>query len=276
MDIAGKARKLERTLTRSVEAAMGELVGRGEPTPLEIVHGVLDRAEREVLEIGRGRRVFPFNRVTVQIAGRRDREARARVDAVIAGPPSLAERLEGRLRSAGCANVTIAVKVVYVAERGNNWSTEWFNVSFDRGAEPAAASVAPSPVAAVVPRMKLSVLKGHAAQRVYAFVGGRIDIGRCAEVVDRRQRVIRTNNVAFLEDATEENLSVSRRHAHISFSEEDGCYRLRDDRSAQGTSIVRNGRTIRIVAGARGPRLSSGDEIVLGRARLRVALDVET
>ena len=273
MDIVGKARKLERTLTRSVDAAIGELVGRDEPTPLEIAHAVLDRAEREVLEIGRGRRVFPFNRVNVQIAGARDREARARFEAVMAGPPSLADRLDERLRAAGCASAAVAVKIVYVAERADSWSNPRFNVSFDRGVEavqPPVAAPAPVPV----PRLKLTVTKGQAAQRVYVFTGGRIDLGRCAEVVDRRQRVIRTNHVAFSEDGGDENLSVSRRHAHITYGEQDGGYRILDDRSAQGTSLVRNGRTIRVTPGARGARLLSGDEIVLGRAHLKVSIDV--
>ena len=145
MDIAGKARKFERTLTRSVDAAIGELVGQDEPTPLEIVHAVVDRAEREVLEIGRGRRVFPFTRVTVQIAGARDREGRARVDAVMTGPPSLAERLGERLCAAGCANTRLAVKIVHVAERADGWSNPRFNVSFDRAAE--AVTPAPPPLA---------------------------------------------------------------------------------------------------------------------------------
>lgn len=272
MDIAGKARKLERTLTRSVDAAIGELVGRDEPTPLEIVHAVVDRAEREVLEIGRGRRVFPFNRVTLQIAGARDREARARVEAVIAGPPSLAERLDDRLRSAGCTEAKVAVKIVHVAERGEGWANARFQVTFDRGVE-AVQPPAPAPVPSATPRLKLTVVKGQAAQRVYAFNGGRVDVGRCAEVLDRRQRVVRTNHVAFSEDAADENLSVSRRHAHIAFAEQDGAYRLWDDRSAQGTSIVRNGRTIRVTPSARGTRLASGDEIVLGRAHLRVSID---
>jgi hypothetical protein len=271
MDIAGKARKLERTLARSVDAAIGELVGRDDAAPLEIVHAVVDRAEREVLEIGRGRRVFPFNRVTVQIAGARDREARARVEAVLAGPPSLAERLDERLRASGCAHVNVAVRVVHVADRAEGWSNPRFNVSFDRVVEPApSAPVASMPMA--VPRLKLTVTKGQAAQRIYVFTGGRVDVGRCGDVVDRRQRIVRTNHVAFLENG-DENLSVSRRHAHITFSEQDGAYRIWDDRSAQGTSIVRKGRSIRVTPGARGAKLVSGDELVLGRAHVKVTID---
>jgi len=270
MDFAGKAQKIERKLTRTLDAAIGELVGRDEPAPLEIVHAVLDRAEREIQEIGRGRRVFPFTRVRVLLlAGPRDRETRARLDAVLTGPPSLADRLAERLAAAGCAGVSVATELAYVKQRGADWRDTRYHVVFDR----VEAGAAPVPPAArtAVPRLKLTVLKGSAAQRAYVFTGGRIDIGRRAEVVDQRQRLIRTNHVAFAEDGAEENQSVSRRHAHIEFA--GGGYRILDDRSAHGTSVVRAGRTIKVPAGARGARLSSGDEIALGQARLRVTID---
>jgi pSer/pThr/pTyr-binding forkhead associated (FHA) protein len=271
MDFAGKAQKIERKLARSLDAAIGELVGREEPAPLEIVHAVLDRAEREIQEVGRGRRVFPFNAVRVVVfAGTRDREARARLDAVIAGPPSLGDRLAERLAAAGCARVAIAIETAYVKQRGSEWEDPRFHVAFDR-VDAQAARSATAPARGAVPRIKLTIVKGSAAQRVYVFTGGRIDIGRRAEVVDQHQRLIRTNQIAFAEDGADENQSVSRRHAHIEFA--DGCYRIRDDRSAHGTSLVRNGRTIKVVAGARGAKLSPGDEIVLGHARLRVAID---
>jgi hypothetical protein len=51
----------------------------------------------------------------------------------------------------------------------------------------------------------------------------------------------------------------------------NGELRLFDDRSAHGTSIVRNGKTISVPAGSKGVRLQSGDEVVLGDARLRVS-----
>jgi predicted component of type VI protein secretion system len=36
--------------------------------------------------------------------------------------------------------------------------------------------------------------------------------------------------------------------------------------------VLRNGRTIVVAPGSRGVRLQTGDEIVLGEARLRVAI----
>ena len=270
MDLTGKAQKIERKLARTLDAAIGELVGHDRPAPLEIVHAVLDRAEREVQEIGRGRRVFPFNAVRVLVvAGPRDREARARLEAVLTGPPSLADRLVQRLAAAGCASAAVGTEIVYVKQRGDDWEDARFHVLFDRVAR--ASTRDGDPALAAVPRIKLTVVKGSAAQRTSAFTGGRIDIGRRAEVLDQRQRLIRTNQIAFAEDGADENQSVSRRHAHIEFS--GGAYRIWDDRSAHGTSLVRGGRSIKVAADARGTKLASGDEIVLGQARLKVGID---
>jgi len=159
---------------------------------------------------------------------------------------------------------------------GTDWTNGDFHVEFDRA---DAVETPPLPEARVNGtgiRLKLSALKGVTEQRSYAFTTGRIDIGRQSAVVDQRQRLIRTNHVAFKEDGADENRTVSRRHAHIEFSESDRSYRLWDDRSAHGTLIVRHGRTIKVPAGARGTRLESDDEIVLGQAKLRVVLEKRT
>jgi len=272
MDFASKARRLERRISRTVDAAVVEFVGRSTTAPIEIVHGVLDRAEAEIQDIGRGRRVFPFNRVRVQvIAG--DKESRARMAAVIDGPPSLCDRVIERLKSSGCAVDRLDVPVVYVRRRGPEWSDTDFHVDFDRAELPTQKHAAAGEVKEAVARLKLTVIKGAAEQRSYAVTTGRVDIGRQSDVVDQRQRLIRTNHVAFSEDGPDENRTVSRRHAHIEFNKGDRSYRLWDDRSAHGTTIIRNGRAIRVPAGARGTRLETDDEIVLGHARLRVTLE---
>jgi predicted component of type VI protein secretion system len=68
------------------------------------------------------------------------------------------------------------------------------------------------------------------------------------------------------------NETASRCHAHIDIGGRSSDYRLFDDRSAHGTTIVRNRKTISVPTGSRGVRLQSGDEIVLGEARLRVSI----
>jgi pSer/pThr/pTyr-binding forkhead associated (FHA) protein len=115
-------------------------------------------------------------------------------------------------------------------------------------------------------------VNGTAEKSSYAFALPRVNLGRCAEVRDSLSRLVRTNHVAFVDLTGASNHSVSRRHAHIEYVEAARHYRLRDDRSAHGTSIVRNGRTVAVPAGSRGIRLESGDEIVLGEARARVRI----
>ena len=275
MDIAGKARKLERRISRSVDAAVEEFVGRSATAPIELIHAILDRAEAEIQDIGRGRRVFPFNNVRVHLIGAPgDKESRARFAAVLDGPPSLSERLIDRLRSSGCAIDRLETTVVYVRRRGAGWTDADFHVEFDRADLPSPPVIA-APADDAALRIKLTVVKGSAEHRSYAFTTGRIDIGRRSDVVDHRQRLIRTNHVAFSEEGSDENRTVSRRHAHIEFSDRDRCYRIWDDHSAHGTTLVRKGRAIRVPAGARGIKLETDDEIVLGHARLRVTVETK-
>jgi hypothetical protein len=77
----------------------------------------------------------------------------------------------------------------------------------------------------------------------------------------------------FTEGAPGENQTVSRRHAHIACDASSGDHRLYDDGSAYGSEIVRDGRTIPVPPGSRGVRVRSGDEIVLGEARVRIRIE---
>jgi hypothetical protein len=251
MNFASKARKLEQRISRTVDAAVVEFVGRSTILPIEIVHDLLARAEMEIQDIGRGRRLFPFNHVRVQVVAA-DKASRARIAAVLDGPPSLRDRLVERLKSSGCAVDRLEATVSYVRRRGPDWPNAGFHMDFNRAELPAPKPTPAPEVAASVVRLKLTVFKGVAEQRTYGFTTGRVDIGRRSDVIDQRHRLIRTNHVAFTEDGADENRTVSRRHAHIEFSDADRCYRLWDDRSAHGTIVVRKGRSIRVPAGARG------------------------
>jgi hypothetical protein len=276
MDIVGKARRLERRIARSVDAAVGEFLGDtgGGVSALEIIHAVVDAAEQQVQEAGRGRRLFPFNRVVVHVpASARDKQARARFAAVAAGPPSLTSRLRERLEAAGCKVNDLSADIVYAAKPHPEWRSPDYHVEFERGTPAEPPPPEPEPQPDEPPRLRLTVIAGTADRKVLLFDGGRIDIGRRAEVLDARQRLVRTNHVAFTEEGEDVNRTVSRRHAHIIYNASAHEYRLWDDRSAHGTAVVRGGRMIPVPSGARGTRLQAGDEIVVGQARLRVGLE---
>lgn len=263
-DLIGKARKLESALAAGVEGAARSLTGSSARHPLEIVHAVVDVVEQEVQPAGRGQRAFPFNHIRVLLAAASPR-ARAHLEVACEGPPSLQQRIVDRLEGAGCAVPPLWVKVSFVTKARPDWSQPEFHVECTRGAAPHAAA----PQAA---RLELTVTHGTTGRSSYEFTTSPVTLGRGDEVRDSRQRLIRTNHVAFAEGIGEINLSVSRQHARIEHDAPSGAFRLYDDGSAQGTSVIRKGRGLAVHRGTKGMRLQSGDEIVLGQARVRVTI----
>jgi hypothetical protein len=158
--------------------------------------------------------------------------------------------------------------VAYVATAEPSWTAPEFHVDFDRG----AIAESPPPEQLPAHELKLTIVSGSAEKPAYTLTLDRINLGRCADVRDSRNHLIRMNDVVFKDAAGSVNDTVSRRHAHIDYNETSGDYRLFDDRSAHGTTIVRHGKTIMVPASTRGVRLQNGDEIVLGEARVRVRM----
>ena len=269
MTILDKARTLESRIARTLSRAAEDVVGSSAREPLEIAHAVVDAVERQIQPGSRGTRLFPFNRVSVSVLAP-SRDARARFEALFAAEPSLQDRVLNRLRSGGCTVSGVELDVVFAARAARNWDHPQFHVAFDRV---AVAAAAPPAVESRPVRVDVAVLRGTAERRSYAFATPRIDFGRGVEVRDDRHRLLRTNHVVFVEGSAGVNQTVSRCHAHITFDASSGDHRLHDDRSAHGTGIVRGGRTVPVPPGTRGVRLRSGDEVVLGEARLRVRIE---
>jgi hypothetical protein len=193
---------------------------------------------------------------------------RAAFDAVLP-PDRLADDISRHLHEGGCElDGPIAVSVRYLRKPGPAWRPERsFHVEYERGdARPAPGEQKED---ATVSHAELVVLKGAATQKVYPLAGARVNIGRLAEVTDRDDRVVRRNQVVFLDEDDETTRTVSRAQAHIRLVA-PGEYRLHDDRSSHGTRIFRDGRTLEIPSGSpRGVRLRPGDEIYFGQASVR-------
>jgi hypothetical protein len=268
MDLLGKARRLESTIARRFDRAARDALGAVTREPLEIVHLVVEAVEHEIQPGGRGKRVFPFNSITLSVLAPSG-EGRARFEAVVAGEPPLRDRIVEHLRSKSCPIDDLTVEVAYVTRAPKTWRDPQFNLAFARVARARTSDARRDPAFA---RLDLTVVRGTAERRIYSFAANRIDLGRSAEVRDTRNRLIRTNHVAFVEGSGEVNQSVSRRHAHIAYEPASGGYRLLDDGSVHGTSVVRNGGTVAVPPGSLGVRLRTGDELVLGEARLRIRL----
>jgi FHA domain len=269
MDILRKLRGLESRLARTVDAATQKMTQAGPREPLEVLHAIVETVEKRIEPAARGKYVFPFNRIRIRIATD-SRETRARFEAVLASEPTLQERIVQTLEAASCESTGLSINAIYVDHSEAHWPTSDFNVEFDR------ITVFPQmrPQANAAYRsLKLRIVQGATEKPAYVFTTARINLGRCPEVRDHRNRLIRTNHVAFTESDGEANRSVSRHHAHIDCTGHSGEYRLCDDRSAHGTSVLRNGATIAVPPGPRGVRLQPGDEITLGEARLHVEIE---
>jgi hypothetical protein len=279
MDILAKARQLEAKLARTVDRAAARVMVPGNREPLEISHAVVDAVEREVQPAGRGRQLFPFNRIHVRVVAP-TKHLQARFEATFAMEPTLAQRVHTRLESARCVPADLAVDVSYVEAAGEGWSAPDVHVEFERVDAPPVrepvAEIAPVVAEEPVPGVEIEVAAGEAEQASYAFDFPRIDLGRCVEVRDKRNQLVRRNNVVFLDSDGVINRTVSRRHAHLEYSAAEKAFRVYDDGSEQGTAVARGGKAISVPPGARGVRLQPGDEILLGHARLRVRVLVRT
>src|SRR6516162_9100009 len=261
MDILRNLRLLESRLAKKVSETAQKMTPSNPREPLEIVHAIVETVEKHIEPAGRGRYVFPFNQIRIRNAADSSL-TRARFEAVFESEPSVQQRIFKTLESAGCASTGLIVNTTYMGQREPHWTAPDFNLEFDR----IHLEQAPN-------SLKLTVVYGAAEQQTYVFTTSRINLGRLLDVRDTRNRLMRTNHVAFTECAEEPNPSVSRRHAHIEAAGSPAEYRLYDDRSAHGTSVQRSGVTIVVPPGPRGIRLQSGDEIALGEARLQVEIE---
>lgn len=265
-------RTLESRLTKAFEQAAETVSGvNASRPPLEIVDLAVDAIAANVQPTGRGRYSFPFNTVTVTFVAATP-EDQVRFEAICAGPPSLEDRVQRRLASAGCEESEGQVFVEFTAEPGAAWNRPEFDLSLAR------VALEPRVVEKPITRVALSVTNGAAESATYSFTDFPVAIGRGADLRDNRNQLLRINHVAFVEGSehdAEINRTVSRRHARIELDDATGRLRLIDDNSAQGSSVIRGTRGIAVPRGSRGLGLQSGDEIVLGQARIRINVSTE-
>jgi hypothetical protein len=266
MKILDKAAKLEKALL--------DRLGRRTDIrrhPIELYQDILDEIEDATEPGARGGRIFPYNAITV-VLPTTDAHHRATAEAVFAETPSLEDRVRVRLRQCGCPEVDgLAVTLKVVDGTGDEWVGRDYHIEMRRRA-PRAPNRSATPQVADRQELHVTVLAGAAAKSRYVFTTPRINLGRLADVLDRQQRIVRQNHVAFLDGDDEVSQSVSRTHAHVRFEAATGEAHLYDDGSTHGTRVVRAGRTINVPrGGGRGLRLHDGDEVLLGHARVRFA-----
>jgi hypothetical protein len=247
--------EIEKSIERGFRRWTERMFGPAQSDELLVVHrAILLEIEGQVQTVARGRRVFPYGRLTVTLASP-DAARRASYQAAFGDGGRLEADVRDVLEGAGCKLPRGFSVKVQTADRGDR------AFQIDYGVAPLAARQ-------LLGRARLLIVKGQTAMPEYSLEKTRTNIGRLAELTDSEERVVRRNDIVFDEGGDPANATVSRRHAHIRF--EDGEYRICDDESEYGTRVFRDGRSIEVPPGnRRGERLRPGDEIYLGRACLR-------
>ena len=229
---------------------------------LEIHRALLNDVTAHVDTLRRGKQVFSYTQLKVLIL-LPDPALQRSYELVFVEGDALARDMRLRLEDQ-CVELPahLAVEVELVPGLPPEVAARGFDVHY--GSIPT-----PQPSGAVM-AVRLTVVAGSAEQQQLCLKRKRINLGRLVEVIDAGGRLTRKNDVAFRDDGHAPNPSVSRAHAHIEFDPERAVFRLFDDRSAHGTTVIRDGSVIPVPQGpSKGIALQHGDEIVLGQASLR-------
>lgn len=227
----------------------GETASQQSREIVEIQRFLLDRIGERVQVLPRARRVFPFNEVAVRIPVPNP-DQHAGLEMVFVADSAFEHDVREYLRREGVefpADLRVDV-TLYDTDQVADPSL------ICRKREKAVATdFLPPPVRISFGGESIEIAKA------------RIHFGRLPEVLDDRRRPVRRNDIVI------DGSTVSRAHAHIEWDASSGEYRVFDDGSSYGTSVLHEGKMIDVPPGSgRGVRLQPGDEIYLGQARVLV------
>jgi hypothetical protein len=230
--------------------------------PSEWIPAMLDEIEQKIVSLDGESRVFPYDAIRVEL-----RVDPAGLDAarVVFSAGGFEGRVRDRLRQAKCeVPEDLRVRLRIRARTSEDESP--YGLTFRRL---ATVRVGKKDVDTRVPPIRIVVLEGQCRRRIHDFELERINLGRLDSVEGRGAQRLRRNHIAFLDrDGDPVNATVSRAHAHIEYFAGDG-FRVFDDGSAQGTRIMRQGRSLAVARGAvRGVKLQPGDHIEMGLAKV--------
>ena len=233
-------------------------------TPLELLQASLDHLETKIQAAGRGRRIFPYDRIHVRVT-----QPGADAVALQAIFDQLEPRLRERFRELRCDAPEMIDATVEISGAANEPGQPVLSVECS-AAERASSQRAVEEEG--YPVLRITVVKGQCSEPEYVFEEPVVAIGRTPEPTDAFGQV-RFNHVAFLEERDGVNETVGRAHAKLLFDRASGYYHLFNEGSSNPTSIIREGKTIRVAPrDPRGVRVQSGDQLQLGRAVLRVTI----
>ncbi len=260
-------RRIEKSLDhrlRAIFSGGGDEPGAREA--IELYRDALDQIGARATVGKRGDRIFPFNRITIELHAA-DPERKAVLETLF-DPGQLGDDIRSVLEE---ERITPPAELTVVVHYPEEALVE-MRILCEKAERTTHIEPAPAPVAeqvALVPA-RLTTISGVSSSPELALDRARINLGREEEVLDSMGRVFRYNELSFPESAHAANASVSRAHAHILFDPASAQWRIFDDGSSLGTTLFRDGRRIDVPAHAsRGVALRPGDEIYLGQARLR-------
>ena len=235
----------------------------GPKQPLELHREALEQLVAKAIAGPRGDRIFPFDRVTLQLRTS-DLERQAALTALL-GPANFPGDIRAELASSRVlAPEDLTSSICFVDQADDELS-----IRCEKSEPPA-----PEPIVDFVPRpftpARLVVMAGNVSEPDFTSSKQLLNVGREESVLDPQGHLIRRNDLYFISDDTDTNSSVSREHAHLRFDAASGNWRIYDDGSRFGTHLYRAGKKIAVPPhSARGALLKQGDEIFLGEARLR-------
>lgn len=257
-----KLLKTEQSIRKRIENAFGHGTAQ---TPLEVRREILEQVESRIVVDTNGNQ-FPFGKVLVQLKPPTDALCDV-FNAAFLQDGSLKANILDKIKDSQARyprELEIVVDILPVPAASQPEAGPLFNLDFVK------PDPAPTPE---IWQTLLTVVKGSAEQQEYRLKRERILVGRLAEVTDREGRLVRKNDVVFLDNGEEVNSTVGRAHARIWFEPERRAFCIIDEESRYGTRIIREGRSIEVPGGnSRGIRLRSGDEIYLGQACLKFEL----
>ena len=257
-----RVHKLEHRIDQKLRQMLRSSSPNQAREPIELYRAILDEITSRIDSVPRGRLLFAYSCVSVRVL-LPDPERRRSYELVFTEADPLTRDIKSYFEDNKVEYPTrFKVDVELVDSLPPDVSERGFEVAY--GNPPASA---PGPDTL---RIQLTILVGNAEKSQYDFAKHRINIGRLAEVLDSDMRTVRRNDIALKDDSTMENSTVSRAHAHLDYDPDASRFRLFDDGSARGTTVIRDGSVIPVPQGnSKGILLQSGDEIILAQVRIR-------
>ena len=250
---------------RNVSAGLRRALGREPAEETAAIRGEILDGVGSGIAANEKTKGFPFIRVIVRLRPVTELQRSSFEDAFLRDE-SLKQGIRQRLRDLGIPRPDgIEIVVEMREETGADRAQAGPKPPFEMEFVPAGTTRRRE-----APEAVITITQGAAERPVFHLRKERILIGRSAEVLDREGRLVRKNDVVFLEQDEEIEVSVANAHARIRYDSGTGEFRVVDELSRYGTRVLRGGRLIEVPGGdPEGVVLESGDEVFFGQAAVR-------